>query len=172
MKSSNRSAIALGLLLVLLGVFLVLLQVYAPLRDLMQLHFTWPWIVIGVGIFLLILGLLVRAPEMAVPACIVGGIGGILYYQNTTQDWGSWAYMWALIPGFAGVGMLITRLLGGNAGDDAVGSILTSGVLFVIFASFFGGLQWVGPYWPVLLIALGIYILLRPVFKRKKVSSQ
>jgi hypothetical protein len=169
MKSSNRSSIALGILLVLLGVFLVAQQVYPPFRELIQIHFTWPWIVIGVGILLFLLGLLVRAPEMSVAACVIGGIGGILYYQNSSGNWASWSYMWALIPGFVGIGILLARLLGGNAGSfrEGLDTILISGVLFLIFASFFGGLGWLGPYWPVLLIALGIYIIIRPVFKKR-----
>lgn len=173
MSSSNRSRVVLGLLLVLLGIFLVAQQVYLPLKQIMQLDFTWPWIIIGVGGLLFLLGLLVRAPEMSVPACVVAGIGAILYYQNSTGDWGSWAYIWALIPGFVGVGILLARLLGGNAGSykEGLDSILISAVLFLIFASFFGGLSLLGPYWPLLLIILGVYIMLRPILKKKMKSG-
>ena len=42
--------------------------------------------------------LLTGQPGMLVPACIVGGIGGMLYWQNLTGDWASWSYSWSLIP--------------------------------------------------------------------------
>ena len=64
---------------------------------------SWPLIVVAVGAGLLVLGLLVGAPEMAIPAVIVGGIGGILYYQNLSGNWASWSYLWTLIPGFSGL---------------------------------------------------------------------
>ena len=52
------------------------------------------------------------APGMAVPAAIVAGIGGILYYQYATKNYASWSYMWTLIPGFVGVGLILAGLLG------------------------------------------------------------
>ena len=65
-----------------------------------------------VGACLLIFGLLAGAPGMAVPATIVAGIGGILAYQNATGDWTSWSYVWSLIPGFVGLGIMLSALLG------------------------------------------------------------
>jgi hypothetical protein len=49
---------------------------------------------------------------MAVAACIIGGIGGILYWQSYTGDWASWAYVWTLIPGFSGIGIIFDRQFG------------------------------------------------------------
>ena len=125
---------------------------------------SWPWIVVGVGVFLLVLGLLVGAPDLAVPACIVGGIGGLLSWQSVTGNWESWAYVWTLIPGFVGVGIMLAGLLGGKfrqAVRDGGGMVLTSLVLFAIFGSLFGALGWMGNYWPVLLILLGLLLLVR-----------
>ena len=50
--------------------------------------------------------------------------------------------MWALIPGFSGVGMLLAKVLGGNErynAGSALSTIGTSLVLFVVFGAFFGG---------------------------------
>ncbi len=60
---------------------------------------------------LALLGLLFWVPGMIVPAAIVAGVGGLLYWQNATGNWASWAYSWALIPGFSRVGTLLSSLL-------------------------------------------------------------
>jgi hypothetical protein len=112
--------------------------------------------------------LLVNEPGMAVPACIVAGIGGILYYQNETGDWASWAYAWALIPGFVGVGTILAGLFGGEFRKslrDGGTLILISVILFAIFSSLLGGKSYLGVYWPVLIILLGLWLLIRPLFK-------
>jgi hypothetical protein len=164
MHRRRRSSLAGGLLLILLGVlFLVAQQVPA-----LKLWFSWPWIIIGVAVFLLVLGLVIGEPSMAIPACIVGGIGGILYWQDITGNWDSWAYAWTLIPGFVGVGIVLSGLLGGDFRQSVRGGgwlIMISLVLFAVFGSFFGGLGMLGPYWPVLLILLGLLVLIRPLFR-------
>ena len=171
MGKRRRSSLAGGVLLVLLGVFFLVLQLVPGLRQALQVEFTWPWIVIAVGVFLLVFGLLVGAPGMAVPACIVAGIGGLLLYQNTTGNWESWAYAWALIPGFVGVGVILAGLLGDRTSGSLSGGawlIVISIVLFVVFGSFLGGQNILGPYWPALLVILGVLLLLRPLFRRRR----
>jgi hypothetical protein len=44
--------------------------------------------------------------------------------------------------------------------------LLVSMVLFAIFGSFLGGLDVFGPYWPVLLIALGMWIFIRAILRK------
>ncbi len=79
MERRRTSNIVLGVLLVLLGAWFLASQLYPALGDWLNLTLSWPVIVIAVGVFLFLLGLLVGAPGMAVPACIVGGIGCLLY---------------------------------------------------------------------------------------------
>jgi hypothetical protein len=112
-----------------------------------------------------LLGLFLGAPGLAVPAAIVAGIGGILFYQETTGEWGSWSYMWTLIPGFVGVGIFLQGLLVENMRENlkhGLNLVTVSAVLFVVFATFFGNLTLLGNYGPaLLLIGLGVYILVR-----------
>jgi hypothetical protein len=54
----------------------------------------WPLNIVAVGGLILFIGLVTGSPGMAVPAAIVAGIGGILYYQNRFEDYTSWSYMW------------------------------------------------------------------------------
>jgi hypothetical protein len=170
MDRRRRSNLVVGLLLILLGVWFIAVQFVPELRAWMEIEYAWPLIIVGVGVLLLVIGLLTGAPAMAVPACIVGGIGGLLYWQNATGNWESWAYMWTLIPGFVGVGVVLSALLGGETRQALSGGawlILISLVLFAVFGSFLGGLGLLGPYWPVLLIALGLLALLRPLFRSR-----
>jgi len=118
MNKERRANLAIGILLILLGTWFLVSQIFPQLKDIIGLDNAWPLIVIGVGVFLLLLGLLIRVPGLAVPACIVGGIGGILYWQFFNQNWESWTYSWALIPGFVGAGVILARLLG----DDDQGA--------------------------------------------------
>jgi hypothetical protein len=163
MQRTERSRLAFGILLILIGLVFLAARFFPVLTSWIQIEITWPLIVVAVGLLLLLIGLLAGAPDMAVPACIVAGIGGILYWQNATGHWESWEYVWALIPGFVGVGILLSAVLGGSRRGlgSGVWLIFLSLLLFAIFGSFFGGLGYLGPYWPVLLILLGIVVLIR-----------
>jgi hypothetical protein len=65
--------------------------------------------------------------------------------------------------------MLLAKVLGGwdryNAAD-ALSTIGTSLILFIIFGAFFGGFTWLGPYWPLLLIAAGVLIAIRSFIRK------
>jgi len=169
MDRRRRSSLATGLVLILIGALIFAAQFVEGWYE----WFQWPLFIVGIGVVLLVIGLLTRVPAMAVPACIVGGIGGLLYWQNATGDWESWAYAWALIPGFVGVGIIVAGLLGAGFRKslrEGVQLILVSLVLFLAFGSFLGliGLGPLGQYWPVLLIALGVLILFnRLIFRRR-----
>ena len=164
MDQRQRSYLAGGVLLVLIGVGLLVFQTVPELQKLLTLRDTWPLIVIGVGVGLLIFGLLINSPGMAVPAMIVGGIGGILLWQSVTDRWGSWSYLWTLIPGFVGVGIVLAGLISGEGIAQALrsglGLITTSIVLFAIFGAFFGAFIFKEPYWPWILIVLGMGLII------------
>lgn len=170
MDRAYRSRLVGGALLVLAGVVLLALRTIPELRVLIQIEYSWPLIIVAVGVFLLLMGLLTGNPEMAVPACIVGGVGGILYWQNASENFGSWAYAWTLIPAFVGTGMILSGLLGGTARqkiNEGIWMIVMGLTLFLVFGGLFGGLDVFGPYWPVLLILLGIMILVRTLLRSR-----
>lgn len=169
MTERHRSRVVIGILLVILGLWFLAVQVVPGLRDWAQLNLAWPLIVVAVGLSLLVIGLLNSTPGMAVPACVVAGIGGLLYWQNATGDWASWAYAWALIPGFAGIGTMLAGLLGDRSASVTGGAwtVLISAVLFAAFGSLLGGPHVLGAYWPVLLIGLGLLLLIRPLTRSR-----
>ena len=172
----NRSTLFLGILLILLGIWLVASREVPGLQQWMNISFSWPVWTIGAGILILIIGLLVGAPGMAIPASIVTGIGCILYYQNANDDFASWSYMWTLIPGFVGVGLILAGLLGENSRrnfSSGLNLIIISMVLFLIFGTLLGGLAILGPYGPaILLIALGVYVLVRGFLRPKRGQNE
>ena len=114
MGQRRRGNLVIGLVLVLIGMWFLAVQFVPGLEGLIDITWSWPLLMVAIGACLLLFGLLVGAPGMAVPAVIVAGIGGILYYQNTTGDWTSWSYLWTLIPGFVGLGIILAGLLSGN----------------------------------------------------------
>lgn len=168
----NRSNLALGLILLIVGAWLLVTRQVPELQAWMEANFSWPMWIIGAGVLVLIIGLVTGAADMAVPASIIAGIGGILYYQNTTGDFGSWSYMWTLFPGFVGVGTILTGLLGDHTRRNighGLRLLVTSAVLFLIFATFLGGLDILGEYGlPVILILLGVYVLARGFIRSGK----
>ena len=170
MDRERRSGLAAGLILILLGAWFLAVQLLPGLRLWVNATLSWPLIIVGVGVLLLVIGLLVGAPGMAVPAAIVGGIGGLLYWQNATGNWASWAYAWTLIPGFVGVGLLLAGLLGENPRQtlrEGSRMVVISLILFAVFSSFLGGWRIFGPYWPVLIILLGLWLLVQPLLRSK-----
>jgi hypothetical protein len=168
----NRSNLALGLILLIIGGWLLVTRQVPELQAWMENNFTWPMWVIGAGVLVLLIGLVTGAPDMAVPASIIAGVGGILYYQQVNDNFGSWSYMWTLIPGFVGVGTILTGLLGEHTRRNighGLRLIVTSAVLFLVFGTFLGGLDILGEYGlPVILILLGVYVLARGFIKSPK----
>ena len=172
MSKERRSDLVFGIIMLLIGAWFLLAQfnLVPGVNKIMNVQYQWPLIVIGVGVFLFLLGLLVRAPGMSVPACIVGGIGGILYYCNSTGNWGNWSFLWTLIPGFVGIGVLLSTLLGGNERGgyrEGLRLILVSAILFIIFVMIFSGQVLFLKYWPVLVILAGIWIIIQAFVRRK-----
>ncbi len=175
MERRKRTRVFLGIILILVGTWFLAAQWFPALKIWESFEFSWPWYVIGSAILLLLLGLLTGEPDMLVPATIVGGVGVLLYWQNETGNWASWAYAWTLIPGFVGIGLILSGLLkGGKRSDlkDGFNLILLSMFLFVIFAAIFGQMEWVSVVGAVLLILVGLSLLLRPLFRRKESNPE
>jgi hypothetical protein len=170
MNKSQRTSLVLGAVLVIAGGIFIAANFIPAFNTYLQQANSWPMIIESVAIGLLVLGLLIGVPDLAVPAVIVAGIGGILWWQNVTGRWETWSYLWTLIPGFSGLGMLLAKVLGGHERYNvwhALNTIGTSLVLFVIFGAFFGGFKFMGPYWPAALIAAGLLMGLRTFIRNR-----
>ena len=168
MDKKRRTSIVGGSLLILVGGLLFAGQVFPEYMPDFWEIISWPWFIIGIGLFLFALGAAIGEPGLAVPATIVGGIGGILAYQWFTGNFESWSYLWALIPGFVGLGIMLMSLMGGGGSvKDGATLLFISFILLAIFGSFFGAIGLAGQYWPVLLIALGVVLMVRSFINKE-----
>lgn len=171
MRRSQRSSLAAGVLLILFGTLFLVAQLAPGAFRWLRPEMNWPLIVIGAGVLLLVIGLLVGEPDMLVPASIVGGIGGLLYWQSVTGRWETWSYAWTLIPGFVGVGVFLARLFEGRVREaftEGGQAILVSLVLFTVFASFLGRRDFPGLTLPVLLIGAGLLVMINTLLSKKR----
>jgi hypothetical protein len=174
MNKRSRTQLVLGLLLIIAAGWLIATRIRPDLASLLHLTFSWPTWVMLAGAALLVIGLAAGEPDMAVPACIVAGIGGILYYQNATGKWDSWSFLWTLIPGFVGVGKILSGVIGGNFArnlKEGLQALLVCAILFVIFGTIFHAWDIFGTYSayvPVgLLFILGTWLIVRGIIRRK-----
>lgn len=166
----RKNGIVLGIILIILGL-LFLAREIAP--QYFQ-FWDWPFIIIGLGGIFLLWAILSGTGGLAVPGSILAGIGSIFYYQNLTGNWESWSYIWAIIPGFVGVGIIISGIIDRNYKEAFSGGLillLISGILFFAFGSAFGLPTEITMYWPALLILLGMVALVRAVFSAKRHHS-
>jgi hypothetical protein len=163
----HKNGVALGIILIILGL-LFLAREIAP--QYFQ-FWDWPFFIIGLGGVFLLWAIFSGTGGLAVPGSILSGIGGILYYQNLTGDWESWSFIWALIPAFVGVGIIIGGIIDRNYKEAFSGGLillLISGIIFFAFGSAFGLQPEITKYWPALLIVLGLIALARALFSSKR----
>jgi hypothetical protein len=164
---NKRAGITGGIILILLGVLFLASEIYPQVFS----FWDWPFIIIGLGGVFLLWGILGGVGGLAVPGSILAGIGGILYYQNFTGDWESWSYIWALIPGFVGVGIILGGIIDGKF-KEAVSSglvlILISAILLFAFGAAFGLDPNITMYWPVLLVILGVVSLVKAILSGRQ----
>jgi hypothetical protein len=172
MTRENRGRVIGAVILIALGLYFFALQIFPGLRDIFSMRIFWPLIVVGVGVALLLGAVLTWTPGLIIGATFLVGLGGLLFWQNSTGNWASWAYAWTLLPVFAGVGILLMYLMQGNLRQGltrSAGPILGGLAAFLIFGAFFGVLGILGQFWPLLLILIGVVILargfLRPTVK-------
>ena len=105
---------------------------------------------------------------LAVPGTVITGTGLILFYQNVTGHWESWAYIWTLYPLFVGLALRFMAHRTGSAESQKASSILMriGAVGFIIGAVFFelmifnhGGI-FGNLALPIVLVALGAFMLM------------
>src|SRR5262249_1802125 len=110
------SALA-GVSLVLIGAIFLAQQFFGDSLGFLSFGFLWPLFVLvpGLAFFAAMLRGGKGASSLAIPGSIITIAGILLFYQNATGHWQSWAYGWALIaPTGVGVGRIIQGRWSGN----------------------------------------------------------
>ena len=159
----NRGSIIGGLILIFVGALFLLLQAFPEIAIQFDPGVQWPLVIIAVGL-LFFVGAVLGEASLAVPGAIIGGIGVLFYYQNLSGNWASWAYVWALVPGFVGLGLILMGLLDRQKRSSiraGIFLIFLSLILFAIFGGWLGGFTGSRQLWPLLLILSGIWVLWR-----------
>ncbi|MBZ0298878.1 MAG: hypothetical protein K8J31_04010, partial [Anaerolineae bacterium] len=93
----------------------------------------------------------------------------ILFYQNITGHWASWAYVWALYPVLLGLALVfIGRRTGSESTEHTGDGFVKWGLfgfvgLWALFELFiFGGQNWlISTLMPLVLIGAGVFLLMR-----------
>lgn len=170
-RSEHVSNVVLGLTLVIVGLFFAAIS-FVPgfgawLATSISWERSWPLIVIGVGLLQAVIGLATRTAGLMVPASILTGIGGILYWQNLSGNWDSWSWVWTLIPGFVGVGLLLAGTLEKSKRSVHTGGrlLFLSAALAAVFGTAFAGPGWAKSLWPFVLIGFGLSLMFRSRLK-------
>ncbi len=133
--------------------------------------FGWPFLVLLPGLAFLYFAFTgdKNAAGLAVPGALVTGTGAILFYQNMTNHWESWAYVWALYPVLLGLALtfLGERTSQAETARAGRGFIRWGAISFVaLWALFelviFSGNRPLGNFLlPAVLIGVGAWMLLR-----------
>lgn len=170
----GKGNLGLGILLILLGIMFFVGQFF----DINLGRLGWPFFIIvpGVALFLLALVMGGEAGEgLVIAGSIVTTAGLLLFYQNITGHWESWAYAWALVaPTSVGVGRVIYGVVRGprklvtdglQIAGVGLAIFLVAGTFFELVIGISGRRFPFGDLlWPLLLIGLGLLLLLRNVF--------
>ncbi len=168
MAQSQRNTFG-ALLLIGLGILFLIGQIFS-INLWQMLGFTWPVFVMIPGVIFLALAFTgdKKMAGFAFPGTIITGTGAILWYQNLTGNWQSWAYAWTLYPGFVGLAMMFMALRSADKKTYGIGRSMVnySLIAFLAFAAFFelfifhanGALT--GWLLPLGLIAVGGYLFM------------
>ncbi|MEB2287352.1 MAG: hypothetical protein OZ934_04490 [Anaerolineae bacterium] len=143
----------------------------------------WPLFIVVPGLLLLLpawYGGAAGAVLFAIPGMMVTGTGALLAAMAVTGYWQAWAYAWTLYGVFLGMAFLLMSRQLSNASLYTAGQGLVRASLigFVAFGLFFelvigigiGGLG--APFGPLVLIALGFWLLMRSSGSRRRLAAR
>ena len=159
----NRGSFIAGAALVLFGLFFLIGQ-FAP--QYFGNQYWWPWSIVGVGVIFLVMSLISGAGGLAMPGTILSGTGLMLYWQNLTGHWYSWAYTWTLIIGLVGLGLILGALIDVRMRRALPAGLIlsvTSLAAFVLYSQLYAQGLW---RWPYIIIGVGVIFMLMAVLVR------
>ncbi|NMB61746.1 MAG: hypothetical protein GYA18_05330 [Chloroflexi bacterium] len=170
---------------ILLGAGLLILGAVLLAGELLGFHFwsiMWPFIFIVPGGVLFISSLTSadgHGEGLAILGSMMMMLGAIFLFQYVFNMWASWAYAWALLaPTSIGIAQVIYGKQKNRDGlvKNGTNLIEIGLTMFIIFFIFFELLLNISdknlipfglPAFPVALIALGLFVILRAILRKK-----
>lgn len=165
MNRSNPGSLIAGAALIAVGLLALAGQFF---RGFDFWGTIWPFFIVGAGA-LFFVGMFSggkSAAALAIPGSILIAVGLMLFLQNLSGHWESWAYGWTVILMAVGAGIYIMGRYTENPGQRASGlNLLKVGaILFLIFAGFFemifNSFAFSRFLFPAALILFGLYLIL------------
>jgi hypothetical protein len=130
---------------------------------------SWPVIIWGMGSLFLLVTLASGIGPLAIPGTILAGLGLLLSWQNRSNDWASWAYVWTLIPASVGLGLFLAFLRSRVMRVIGLSMLAWSLVAFALFGVFFAGQGALVKLWPAALILAGLVVLFQAYLSGSRV---
>jgi len=143
----------------------------------------WTLFIFIPGLVLLVGGLLARdepALGLTIAGSIVMTVAAMLFAMDQTGHYEAWAYAWTLIPGAAGLGVVVHAVRTGDRARLRIGTRLLAislGML-IIGAWFFETIFQTGAvpfgletFWPVALVVLGVIVITVAFFRGSEYPS-
>lgn len=179
-RDTGRAVAAVSL--IFLGILFLLAQVF----SFSFFGLLWPLIVVIPGLPFLYAAFTGErgAVGLVIPGAMISGTGAILFYQNLTGHWESWAYVWALYIVLLGASLMFIGNRTENQQTFSAGKgffrwgLVGFAALWALFELvIFGGNTLLGQFLlPALLIGAGGWLLIRrqsaPVEKPKVVIGE
>ena len=167
MDAHRRFYAASGVLLMLVGVILLALIWMPWLWGWIELEYWVPLAIAILGVLIGIVAVRFGLPRLTIPAIVFSGTAYLMYWQHTSGRTASWSYLWTVIPGLAGLGLLVSGLFALQADEIRSGIALMalSAVLYTAFGSWLGGLNLLNPQWVFVLFGVVFVLLLRPMMR-------
>lgn len=162
METRRRAAVARVLLIV--GGLVLAAHLVPGLVPWFDRARHWPLAVVALGLLALVPGLLAWR-VLRMPGLVTLATGLILLYQNASNDWDSWAYLWALYPMVVGGGLLLFGAVDGRLQQvlRRAGYWLILGAVLLLAAKALAHrLDSVGDLWPVLVLLGGLWGIFQP----------
>lgn len=148
----NRKSLFPGIALIILGVIFLL-----PNFTSLGWNAIWPLFVLAPGIWFFFLFVADRTKYgVLMPASIVTVTGALLLYCSLT-DWSSMEDLWPFFIIAPGIGFLLMY----QFGRKEPGLLVPAAVLIVLGLVFLIGMNLQEYFWPIVLIAVGLFMLLR-----------
>jgi len=138
-RTNDRGRQAIAVAIIATGIMFLISNVFSV--DLFIFEGGWPFFVILPGLLMLAIAVSgdKRAASLVFPGAIVTGTGLILFVQNLTNYWESWAYVWALYPVFVGLSLIFygNRTDNPNSVKSGRNLVVIGVVLLAAFGVFF-----------------------------------